>query len=156
MSLIEVMDTTLRDGEQTTGVSFSEAEKLAIARLLLDELKVNRIEVASARVSDGEFRSVKRITEWAAKNGCLDRVEILGFVDGNTSLDWIESAGGKVLNLLTKGSLKHVSGQLRKTPDQHWADIEAVLKEAAGRGISVNVYLEDWSNGMFKIGRAHV
>lgn len=149
MSLIEVMDTTLRDGEQTTGVSFSEAEKLAIARLLLDELKVNRIEVASARVSDGEFRSVKRITEWAAKNGCLDRVEILGFVDGNTSLDWIESAGGKVLNLLTKGSLKHVSGQLRKTPDQHWADIEAVLKEAAGRGISVNVYLEDWSNGMF-------
>ena len=59
MGFVEIMDTTLRDGEQTTGVSFSEAEKLAIARLLLEELKVNRIEVASARVSEGEFRSVK-------------------------------------------------------------------------------------------------
>ena len=120
MGFVEIMDTTLRDGEQTTGVSFSEAEKLAIARLLLEELKVNRIEVASARVSEGEFRSVKRITNWAAKNGCLGKVEILGFVDGSTSLDWIESAGGKVLNLLTKGSLRHVTSQLRKTPEEHW------------------------------------
>lgn len=148
MGFVEIMDTTLRDGEQTTGVSFSEAEKLAIARLLLEELKVNRIEVASARVSEGEFRSVKRITNWAAKNGCLGKVEILGFVDGSTSLDWIESAGGKVLNLLTKGSLRHVTSQLRKTPEEHWKDIELVINEANKRGIEVNVYLEDWSNGM--------
>ncbi|HHU58130.1 MAG TPA: 2-isopropylmalate synthase [Bacteroidales bacterium] len=148
MNLIEVMDTTLRDGEQTTGVSFSEAEKLAIARLLLDELKVNRLEVASARVSEGEFRAVQRITQWAAKNNCLDKIEILGFVDGEVSLNWIEAAGGKVLNLLTKGSLKHVQSQLRKTPEQHLADIQGVLAEAEKRGITVNVYLEDWSNGM--------
>lgn len=148
MGFVEIMDTTLRDGEQTTGVSFSEAEKLAIARLLLEELKVNRIEVASARVSEGEFRSVKRITNWAAKNGCLGKVEILGFVDGSTSLDWIESAGGKVLNLLTKGSLRHVTSQLRKTPEEHCKDIELVINEANKRGIEVNVYLEDWSNGM--------
>ena len=50
MNYIEIMDTTLRDGEQTTGVSFNDSEKLAIAQLLLNELKVNRIEVASARV----------------------------------------------------------------------------------------------------------
>jgi D-citramalate synthase len=148
MTPIEVMDTTLRDGEQTTGVSFSEAEKLAIARLLLDELKVNRIEVASARVSEGEFRSVKRITEWAGKNNCLEKVEILGFVDQNISLDWIQEAGGKVVNLLTKGSLKHVLGQLKKSPEEHMADIKHVLDEAEKRGITVNVYLEDWSNGM--------
>ena len=52
---IEIMDTTLRDGEQTSGVSFAAQEKLSIARLLLEELKVDRIEIASARVSDGEF-----------------------------------------------------------------------------------------------------
>ena len=52
--MIEILDTTLRDGEQTAGVSFNPDEKLAIARLLLEELKVNRIEVASARVSRGE------------------------------------------------------------------------------------------------------
>ena len=48
---IEIMDTTLRDGEQTSGVSFVPHEKLMIARLLLEDLKVDRIEVASARVS---------------------------------------------------------------------------------------------------------
>ncbi len=49
------MDTTLRDGEQTSGMSFSASEKLTIAKLLIEELKVDRIEVASARVSKGEF-----------------------------------------------------------------------------------------------------
>ncbi|MDX5429634.1 MAG: hypothetical protein LPK49_01190, partial [Bacteroidota bacterium] len=43
---IEIMDTTLRDGEQTSGVSFLPSEKLQIAKLLLEELKVDRIEVA--------------------------------------------------------------------------------------------------------------
>ena len=58
---IEIMDTTLRDGEQTSGVSFVPHEKLMIARLLLEDLKVDRVEVASARVSDGEFEAVKMI-----------------------------------------------------------------------------------------------
>ena len=79
---IEIMDTTLRDGEQTSGVSFVPHEKLMIARLLLEDLKVDRIEVASARVSDGEFNAVKMICDWAARRGLLQRVEVLGFVDG--------------------------------------------------------------------------
>ena len=54
---IEIMDTTLRDGEQTSGVSFVPHEKLMIARLLLEELKVDRVEVASARGSDGVVES---------------------------------------------------------------------------------------------------
>ncbi|TAJ14672.1 2-isopropylmalate synthase [Marinilabiliaceae bacterium JC017] len=145
---IEIMDTTLRDGEQTTGVSFNEAEKLAIARILLEEVKVNRIEVASARVSEGEFRSVRKITEWAEKNGYLNQVEVLGFVDGEASLNWVQEAGAKVLNLLTKGSLKHLKGQLKKTPAEHINDIKALLAKANRMGITVNLYLEDWSNGM--------
>ncbi len=145
---IEVMDTTLRDGEQTTGVSFNVGEKLAMARLLIEELKVDRIEVASARVSKGEFEAVKRITDWADKHGCIDKIEVLGFVDGEVSLNWIKDAGGMVINLLTKGSVKHVMGQLRKTPEEHMADVAKVVSKATEMGISVNVYLEDWSNGM--------
>ncbi|TLX72102.1 2-isopropylmalate synthase [Labilibacter sediminis] len=145
---IEVMDTTLRDGEQTTGVSFNESEKLAMARLLLEEVKVDRIEVASARVSEGEFAAVQRITEWANKHNCLDKIEVLGFVDGDISLKWIQDAGAKVINLLTKGSLKHVTGQLRKSPEEHMADVSKVVDIADQMGITVNVYLEDWSNGM--------
>mgnify|MGYP002088536947 FL=1 len=142
------MDTTLRDGEQTSGVSFAAHEKLSIAQVLLSDLGVNRVEIASARVSDGEFEAVKRVAAWAARSGNLDKLEVLGFVDGTVSLDWIESAGCRVVNLLCKGSYKHVTEQLRKTPEQHFADIRSVINQAIERGIAVNIYLEDWSNGI--------
>jgi len=145
---IEIMDTTLRDGEQTSGVSFSVSEKLTLAKLLLDELKVNRIEIASARVSEGELKAVQEITEWAAEQGYLDRVEILTFVDGGVSLKWMKKAGASVQNLLTKGSLNHLTHQLKKTPEQHFKDIAQTLELAKKQGIKSNVYLEDWSNGM--------
>lgn len=142
------MDTTLRDGEQTSGVSFAGQEKLSIAKLLLDELCVDRIEIASARVSDGEFASVKNVAQWAKKHGHLDKIEVLGFVDGVVSLNWIKDAGCRVINLLCKGSLKHCTYQLKKTPEAHVADIKQVLEKANEMGITVNIYLEDWSNGM--------
>ncbi|MCB0639115.1 MAG: 2-isopropylmalate synthase [Lewinella sp.] len=145
---IIVLDTTLRDGEQTSGVSFSDTEKLHIARLLLDELRVDRVEIASALVSKGEFDGAKLILDWAAEHGLADRIEILGFVDGTRSLDWIREVGGRVINLLCKGSYKHCVQQLRKTPEQHLADIREVIGHARRMGVTVNVYLEDWSNGM--------
>ncbi|WP_218599469.1 alpha-isopropylmalate synthase regulatory domain-containing protein [Polaribacter sp. NJDZ03] len=145
---IEIMDTTLRDGEQTSGVSFSVSEKLTIAKLLLEELKVDRLEIASARVSEGELQAVKKITSWATEQGCLDKIEVLTFVDGGKSIDWMLGAGAKVQNLLTKGSLNHLTHQLKKTPAQHFADIKANIESAASHNIKTNVYLEDWSNGM--------
>ncbi|QXP69425.1 2-isopropylmalate synthase [Polaribacter sp. R2A056_3_33] len=145
---IEIMDTTLRDGEQTSGVSFSVSEKLTIAKLLLEELKVDRLEIASARVSEGELEAVKKITSWASEQNCLDKIEVLTFVDGGKSIDWMVDAGAKVQNLLTKGSLNHLTHQLKKTPAQHFADIKANIEAAATHNIKTNVYLEDWSNGM--------
>lgn len=145
---IEIMDTTLRDGEQTSGVSFSAQEKLTIAQLLLTDVKVDRIEIASARVSEGEFRAVKAITDWARANGYIDRVEVLTFVDGETSINWMEKTGARVMNLLTKGSLNHLTHQLKKKPEEHFKDVAAVIELADKKGIDVNIYLEDWSNGM--------
>lgn len=142
------MDTTLRDGEQTSGVSFTASEKLTLAKLLLEELQVDRIEVASARVSEGEFESVRQITAWAESAGRLEQVEVLTFVDGGASLDWMKKSGAVVQNLLTKGSLNHLTYQLRKTPQQHFKDIAGVLEQAVAQGVTSNVYLEDWSNGM--------
>jgi D-citramalate synthase len=142
------MDTTLRDGEQTSGVSFTPDEKLSMAKLLIDDLKVDRIEVASARVSEGEFEAVSRICAWAAKQNKLDSVEVLGFVDGTASIDWMKKAGCRVLNLLTKGSLNHVTHQLRKTPEEHIEDIKSTVRLATDNNMLVNIYLEDWSNGM--------
>jgi len=145
---IEIMDITLTDAEQTSGVSFSAAEKLTIAQILLTEVKVDRIEIASARVSDGEFEAVKKITRWAKSKRMLGKVEVLTFVDGAISIDWMVGAGAKVQNLLTKGSLNHLTHQLKKTPTQHFAEIAKVIALAKKKGIETNVYLEDWSNGM--------
>jgi D-citramalate synthase len=145
---IEIMDTTLRDGEQTSGVSFMPHEKLMIARALLQNLNVDRIEVASARVSEGEKEAVKNICKWASQTGRLDRVEVLGFVDGETSVDWILEAGCRHMNLLCKGSRRHCEGQLKKTLEQHVRDIKETLEYADRKGVAVNIYLEDWSNGM--------
>ncbi len=145
---VEIMDTTLRDGEQTSGVSFSSKEKLTIARLLLEELKVDRIEVASTRVSEGEFRAVKNITEWAEENNYIGKIEVLSFVDKGLSIEWMIESGAKVQNLLTKGSLNHLTHQLKKTPEEHFKGIDQVIKMAWDNGIKTNVYLEDWSNGM--------
>ncbi|WP_396171580.1 alpha-isopropylmalate synthase regulatory domain-containing protein [Flavobacterium sp.] len=145
---IEIMDTTLRDGEQTSGVSFSAAEKLTIAQLLLEELNVDRIEIASARVSEGEFQGVKGIMSWAESKGYTNRIEVLTFVDGGLSIDWMKKSGAKVQNLLTKGSLNHLTYQLKKTPEQHFAEIAQTIALAKENNIETNVYLEDWSNGM--------
>ena len=145
---IEIMDTTLRDGEQTQGVSYSPFEKLHLAKLLLRDLKVDRIEVASARVSKGEFEAIKQITEWAVQNELQRKVEVLGFIDGDISLNWIRDAGGKVINLLCKGSLRHLEKQLRKTPETHAADIREIIRKAVDSDMDINIYLEDWSNGM--------
>lgn len=142
------MDTTLRDGEQTSGISFSASEKLTLAKLLLTELKVDRIEVASARVSEGEFTAVKQITDWAKTEGYISRIEVLTFVDQGVSLKWMQNAGAEVQNLLTKGSLNHLTHQLKQTPDEHFSAIGEVISKAQKMGFETNVYLEDWSNGM--------
>ena len=141
------MDTTLRDGEQTQGMSFTPAEKTNLAKALLYKLKVDRIEIASARVSSGEMEGVQRTTSWAEEKAYLEQIEVLGFVDHTLSVDWILEAGGRVINLLTKGSENHCTNQLRKTLDEHLREIRKTLAYARQRNVRVNVYLEDWSNG---------
>ena len=144
---VQLMDTTLRDGEQTQGVSFTPPEKANIAKSLLKKLRVDRIEVTSARISEGELSSVQNISVWAKENGYLDSIEVLGFIDHKKSVDWIKESGCKVMNLLTKGSENHCKNQLRKTLKEHVADIRKTIKYANSKNININVYLEDWSNG---------
>jgi D-citramalate synthase len=114
---------------------------------LLELVRVDRIEVASARVSAGEIAAVSNIIDWAKGGGLADRVEVLGFVDQGKSADWIVEAGGRVINLLAKGSEKHCWNQLGKTLDGHLIDVRKDIDIAREKGLAVNLYLEDWSNG---------
>jgi len=144
---ILILDTTLRDGEQTQGVSFAPEEKLNIAKVLLELVRVDRIEVASARVSQGELAALANIIDWARDQGLDGRVEVLGFVDQGRSVAWIREAGGRVLNLLAKGSERHCHLQLGKTLAEHVQDVRATIQLAQDQGLAANIYLEDWSNG---------
>jgi len=145
---VEIMDTTLRDGEQTPDVAYTPAEKLQLARILLEDVRVSRIEAGQARVSEGEREAVKRIAGWARGRRLLSRVEIMGYCDHKASADWIAAAGARVMNLLIKGSRRHCEMQLRATPEQHRAQVAQTIRYAQKKRLRVNVYLEDWSNGV--------
>lgn len=146
---VQLMDTTLRDGEQTPDVAFDADEKLAIARALLCDAKVDRIEIGSARVSAGERDAARRIAAWARAEGLSDRVEMLAFCDGGRSVDWIAEVGVERMNLLVKGSERHCRLQLGKRLGEHLQSIRATLEAAARAGLGVSgVYLEDWSRGV--------
>ncbi|MBW2268044.1 MAG: 2-isopropylmalate synthase [Deltaproteobacteria bacterium] len=145
---IQLMDTTLRDGEQTPDVAYTPAEKLQLAKLLLLDVGVDRIEIASTRVSEGEREAVRLVADWARKRRLLSRVEILGYADGRKSPDWISETGGRVLNLLTKGSETHCRKQLGMEPARHRDGIAQTVRAAQKQRITVNAYLEDWSSGV--------
>ena len=143
---VAVMDTTLRDGEQTPNVSYTPAEKLQLARMLLVDVEVDRIEIASTRVSAGELEAARAITRWARKARSIQNVEMLGSSDGKKSVAWICDAGGKVMNLLTKGSERHCVEQLRLTPAQHREEVATTIRYArrkrpqwGGRGLYLRI-----------------
>lgn len=145
---LEIIDTTLRDGEQMKNVSYSPEEKLALTKILLDDVNVDKIEITSARVSEGEEEAVQKIIQWANEKNYSERIEILGFVDIKKSVDWIANSGGRVNNILAKGSEKHLQTQLKKSKEQHIEDIKNTVTYAGKRGVMCNLWLEDWSNGM--------
>lgn len=66
MAKIKIFDTTLRDGEQTPGVSFNKDDKVAIAAAL-DEIGVDFIEAGFAVVSPGDFSGVKAVADMGLK-----------------------------------------------------------------------------------------
>ncbi|HNR65260.1 MAG TPA: alpha-isopropylmalate synthase regulatory domain-containing protein, partial [Atribacterota bacterium] len=148
LTRLEIMDTTLRDGEQMKNVSYSPDEKLTLSKILLEEIRVDRIEVTSAKVSKGENDAVRKIVEWANRNRYGEKIEVLGFVDIHESADWISKLEGKVINILSKGSLKHLTTQLKKTKEQHLKEIKETIRYANKKGLICNIWFEDWSNGM--------
>ena len=104
--MIEIMDTTLRDGEQMNNVSYSKEEKHIIGKILLEKVKVDRLEYTSALISQNEKVSTKEFIE-KLDDSLKKKVEILGFLN-QKSIDWLKDINAYNINLLAKGSLNHL------------------------------------------------
>jgi D-citramalate synthase len=134
---IRVFDTTLRDGEQTPGVSLTPESKLRIAKRL-DELGVDVIEAGFAAVSEGEFEAVKLIAEAGL------RAEICSAARGTRGdVDAVAKSGADSIHLIVPVSDLHIEFKLRKTRAQVLKITRDMVKHAKDCGLIVELSAED-------------
>jgi D-citramalate synthase len=136
---IRFLDTTLRDGEQTPGVSLDMDEKLAIAQRL-DALGVQVIEAGSAITSEGERKSMKAV----ADSGLC--AEICSFVRVRTAdVDLALECDVDSVHLVVPVSDLHIESKLksdRKTVIQKAVQVTEYAKD---HGLVVELSGEDAS-----------
>lgn len=145
--MIQILDTTLRDGEQTSGVSFTSRQKFMLAKYLLQDVGVDRIEIGSSRTTQDDLEAIKLISAWAEDNGYGDRIEVLIYTDIEESINWMNSTGCQTVNILAKGSRSHCEKQLLISAEEHLDGIARTIEYATQQSKSINVFLEDWSRG---------
>jgi (R)-citramalate synthase len=134
---IRIFDTTLRDGEQTPGVSLTPENKLRIAQRL-DELGVDVIEGGFAAVSEGELASVKLIAEAGL------RAEICSASRGTKGdIDAVAKAGADSIHLIIPVSDLHIEAKLKKTREQVLQITKDMVKYAKDCGLIVELSAED-------------
>ncbi|MFH1285474.1 MAG: 2-isopropylmalate synthase [Candidatus Micrarchaeota archaeon] len=139
MKNLLVLDTTLRDGEQTPGLSLSSEKKLLIARKL-DEVGVDIIEAGSACASEGERESIKKIA-----NEKLN-AEISSFCRGVFSdIDAALSCDVTTVSLVIPASDLHITQKLKKTRPEVLELTKKCTDYARSHGLIVELLAEDGS-----------
>ena len=136
---IKVLDTTLRDGEQTPGVSLTPLEKLRIANKL-DEIGVDYIEAGSAITSEGERESIKGITAQGFN------AEILSFSRPlPVDIDYCLDCDVDGVNLVVPTSDLHISDKLKKTREELLEMSNNAVDYCKDHGLVVELSAEDAS-----------
>ncbi|MEM3466365.1 MAG: 2-isopropylmalate synthase [Candidatus Jordarchaeales archaeon] len=134
---IKILDTTLRDGEQTPGVSLTPDKKVLIAKKL-DELGVDVIEAGFAAASEGEAEAIKLI----AKENL--RSEICSFARGvKGDIDAALKSDVDSIFLVIPASDTHIKHKLRKTREEVLKIIEKCVGYAKAHGLTVEFGPED-------------
>lgn len=140
---IRIFDTTLRDGEQTPGVSLTPDSKLRIAKSL-DELGVDVIEAGFPAVSEGEMEAVKLI----AKEGL--RAEVCSFVRGvKKDIDIALKCDAQSVHLVIPTSDLHLQYKLKKTREEVLKLVEESVQYAKDHGLIVELSAEDATRSEF-------
>jgi len=134
---VRIFDTTLRDGEQTLGVSLSPDQKLSIAKKL-DVLGVDAIEAGFPIISEGELKGVKMIT--AEGLSC----EIAGLTRTiKTDIDAAVNAGLNYIHTFIATSDIHLEYKLKMTRDQALEKAIEAVEYGKSRGLQVEFSAED-------------
>ena len=134
---IEVLDTTLRDGEQTPGISLNTTKKLRIATKL-DEIGVNSIEAGSAITSEGEREAIKAITSQGLK------AEIVSFSRTLIKdVDYCLECDVDAVNIVVPTSDLHLQYKLKKSQEEMLEDAVKVTEYAKAHGVTVELAAED-------------
>ena len=136
---VQLLDTTLRDGEQMPGVSLTPAEKVDIAREL-DAAGMHFIEAGSACTSEGEREAIRRV----ASEG-LDAT-VTSFARGvRADVDHALDCGVDGVNLVVPASDKHVETKVGSTRDAVVDRTVELVEYAKDHGLWVEVLGEDGS-----------
>ncbi len=136
---IKILDTTLRDGEQTPGVSLTSKEKFRIANKL-DEIGVEFIEAGSAITSQGERDSIKEITSQGFN------AEILSFSRPLTvDIDYCLDCDVDAVNLVVPTSDLHIADKLKISPDELLDLSNNAVDYCKDHGLTVELSAEDAS-----------
>ena len=131
MRKIEFFDTTLRDGEQTPGVSFSITEKVAIAKQL-EKWGISVIEAGFPAASPDSFEAVKQISE------ALQQTAVTGLArcvisDIDCAVEAVKTAKHPQIHVFIATSPIHMEYKLKMTPDEVLATIKKCVKYARER-----------------------
>ena len=134
---VRIFDTTLRDGEQTPGVSFTADEKVRIARQL-DKLGVDAVEAGFPISSAGEWESVSAV----AKAGLS--CEVVGLARANKlDIDKAASTGVNCIHVFIATSDLHLKHKLKLTQQQVLDRIAESVTYAKSFGKTVEFSAED-------------
>jgi D-citramalate synthase len=136
---IRFLDTTLRDGEQTPGVSLGTDEKLAIAQGL-DALGVQVIEAGSAMTSEGERLSIKAVAGFGLN------AEICSYVRALTAdVDTALGCDVESVHLVVPVSDLHIEAKLKSDRKSVIRKAVEVTEYAKDHGLIVELSGEDAS-----------
>jgi (R)-citramalate synthase len=140
---VKFLDTTLRDGEQTPGVSLVAENKLRIAQRL-DELGVDFIEAGFAAVSEGEMESVALIAKQKL------RAKVFSAARGTKNdVDAVLKSGASGVAMIIPTSDLHIECKLRKTREQILKTTGDLVAYAKAHGLEVELLAEDATRSDF-------
>ena len=134
---VRVFDTTLRDGEQTPGISLSPDQKLSIAKRL-DNLGVDAIEAGFPVISEGELKAVKMITSEGLS------CEIAGLARTNKKdIDAAVKGGLNYIHTFIATSDIHLEHKLKMTREQALEKAIKAVEYGKSLGLQVEFSAED-------------